>query len=54
MQKKLGSKQRNLGRNENTFGTSIEQSLNQDFDFEKNLALFDKEVCFLFSKVSLK
>ncbi|XP_017758668.1 PREDICTED: enhancer of mRNA-decapping protein 3 [Eufriesea mexicana] len=43
IQKKLGSKQRNLGRNEDTFGTSIEQSLNQDFDFEKNLALFDKE-----------
>ena len=41
MQKKLSSKQ----RNEHTFGTPIDQSLNQDFDFEKNLALFDKEVC---------
>ncbi|KAK9296656.1 hypothetical protein QLX08_009382 [Tetragonisca angustula] len=39
MQKKLSSKQ----RNEHTFGTPIDQSLNQDFDFEKNLALFDKE-----------
>ncbi|XP_071863473.1 enhancer of mRNA-decapping protein 3 [Bombus fervidus] len=39
VQKKLSSKQ----RNEHTFGTPIDQSLNQDFDFEKNLALFDKE-----------
>ncbi|CAB0039845.1 unnamed protein product [Trichogramma brassicae] len=31
-------------RDENTFGTPIDQSLHQDFDFEKNLALFNKEV----------
>ncbi|KAL7293677.1 enhancer of mRNA-decapping protein 3 [Trichogramma pretiosum] len=30
-------------RDENTFGTPIDQSLHQDFDFEKNLALFNKE-----------
>ncbi|PBC34583.1 enhancer of mRNA-decapping protein 3 [Apis laboriosa] len=43
IQKKLSNRQRNLGRDEDTFGTQIDQSLNQDFDFEKNLALFDKE-----------
>ncbi|XP_015124971.1 enhancer of mRNA-decapping protein 3 [Diachasma alloeum] len=30
-------------RDEQAFGTPIDQSLNQDFDFEKNLALFNKE-----------
>ncbi|XP_058804145.1 enhancer of mRNA-decapping protein 3 [Phymastichus coffea] len=30
-------------RDEQAFGTPIDQSLSQDFDFEKNLALFDKE-----------
>lgn len=33
-----------MGRDEHTFGTPIDQSLQQDFDFEKNLALFNKEV----------
>lgn len=42
-QKKLTYRQRAEQRDEHTFGTSIDQSLNQDFDFEKNLALFDKE-----------
>jgi enhancer of mRNA-decapping protein 3 len=31
-------------RDEQAFGTPIDQSLHQDFDFEKNLALFNKEV----------
>lgn len=31
-------------RDEQAFGTPIDQSLSQDFDFEKNLALFNKEV----------
>ncbi|XP_078047675.1 enhancer of mRNA-decapping protein 3 [Augochlora pura] len=43
IQKKLNHKQRALERDEHTFGTPIDQSLNQDFDFEKNLALFNKE-----------
>ncbi|XP_011299816.1 enhancer of mRNA-decapping protein 3 [Fopius arisanus] len=30
-------------RDEQAFGTPIDQSLSQDFDFEKNLALFNKE-----------
>ncbi|XP_011494028.1 PREDICTED: enhancer of mRNA-decapping protein 3 isoform X2 [Ceratosolen solmsi marchali] len=30
-------------RDEQAFGTPIDQSLHQDFDFEKNLALFNKE-----------
>jgi len=34
-----------LERDEHTFGTPIDQ-LEQDFDFEKNLALFNKEVEF--------
>ncbi|KAK2589052.1 hypothetical protein KPH14_001889 [Odynerus spinipes] len=43
VQKRLTHRQRALERDENTFGTPIDQSLNQDFDFEKNLALFNKE-----------
>ncbi|XP_017880525.1 enhancer of mRNA-decapping protein 3 isoform X2 [Ceratina calcarata] len=43
MQKRLSHRQRALERDEHTFGTPIDQSLSQDFDFEKNLALFDKE-----------
>ncbi|CAL7936515.1 unnamed protein product [Xylocopa violacea] len=43
VQKRLSHRQRALERDEHTFGTPIDQSLNQDFDFEKNLALFDKE-----------
>lgn len=42
-QKRLNHRQRALERDEHTFGTPIDQSLSQDFDFEKNLALFDKE-----------
>lgn len=30
-------------RDEACFGTAMDQSMLQDFDFEKNLALFDKE-----------
>lgn len=41
--KRLTHKQRALERDEHTFGTPIDQSLQQDFDFEKNLALFNKE-----------
>ncbi|XP_032673525.1 enhancer of mRNA-decapping protein 3 isoform X1 [Odontomachus brunneus] len=41
--KRLTHRQRVLERDEHTFGTPIDQSLNQDFDFEKNLALFNKE-----------
>ncbi|XP_014471538.1 PREDICTED: enhancer of mRNA-decapping protein 3 isoform X2 [Dinoponera quadriceps] len=41
--KRLTHRQRALERDEHTFGTPIDQSLNQDFDFEKNLALFNKE-----------
>lgn len=44
--KRLTHRQRTLEqreRDEHTFGTPIDQSLQQDFDFEKNLALFDKE-----------
>lgn len=41
--KKLTHRQRALERDEHTFGTPIDQSLHQDFDFEKNLALFNKE-----------
>ncbi|CAK9826207.1 Enhancer of mRNA-decapping protein 3 [Anthophora retusa] len=43
IQKRLSHRQRALERDEHTFGTLIDQSLKQDFDFEKNLALFDKE-----------
>ncbi|XP_043493284.1 enhancer of mRNA-decapping protein 3 [Polistes fuscatus] len=42
-QKRLTHRQRALERDEHTFGTPIDQSLSQDFDFEKNLALFNKE-----------
>ncbi|KAL0134504.1 hypothetical protein PUN28_001353 [Cardiocondyla obscurior] len=41
--KRLNHRQRALERDEHTFGTPIDQSLQQDFDFEKNLALFNKE-----------
>ncbi|XP_066598209.1 enhancer of mRNA-decapping protein 3 [Prorops nasuta] len=42
--KRINRKQRTLqGRDEHTFGTPIDESLDQDFDFEKNLALFDKK-----------
>ncbi|KAH0948721.1 hypothetical protein HN011_009801 [Eciton burchellii] len=44
--KRLTHRQRTLEqreKDEHTFGTPIDQSLLQDFDFEKNLALFDKE-----------
>lgn len=47
--KRLTHKQRALERDEHTFGTPIDQSLQQDFDFEKNLALFNKEVGFYFT-----
>ena len=43
IQKRLTHRQRALERDENTFGTPIDQSIDQDFDFEKNLALFNKE-----------
>ncbi|XP_076641146.1 enhancer of mRNA-decapping protein 3 [Halictus rubicundus] len=43
IQKRLSHRQRALERDEHTFGTPIDQSLSQDFDFEKNLALFNKE-----------
>ncbi|XP_015429110.1 PREDICTED: enhancer of mRNA-decapping protein 3 isoform X2 [Dufourea novaeangliae] len=43
IQKRLSHRQRALERDEHTFGTPIDQSLNQDFDFEKNLALFNKK-----------
>ncbi|XP_053974429.1 enhancer of mRNA-decapping protein 3 [Hylaeus anthracinus] len=43
IQKRLSHRQRALERDENTFGTPVDQYLNQDFDFEKNLALFNKE-----------
>ncbi|XP_012277398.1 enhancer of mRNA-decapping protein 3 isoform X2 [Orussus abietinus] len=42
-QRRLTNRQKRLERDEHTFGTPIDQSLSQDFDFEKNLALFDKE-----------
>jgi len=41
-------------KDEHTFGTPIDQSLLQDFDFEKNLALFDKEVSFVFIALDLR
>ncbi|XP_014212962.1 enhancer of mRNA-decapping protein 3 isoform X2 [Copidosoma floridanum] len=37
------SRKKMSDRDEQAFGTPIDQSLNQDFDFEKNLALFNKE-----------
>ena len=43
-QKQNSRRQRLQGRDELAFGTPIDQSLNQDFDFETNLALFNKEV----------
>ena len=37
-------------RDEACFGTPIDDTIEQDFDFEKNLALFNKKVCcFTFS-----
>lgn len=42
-QRKLTQRQKWIERDEQAFGTPIDQSLNQDFDFEKNLALFNKE-----------
>lgn len=44
-QKRISQRQRWQDRDEQAFGTPIDQSLNQDFDFETNLALFNKEVC---------
>lgn len=41
-------------RDEQAFGTPLDQSLHQDFDFEKNLALFNKEVCICILSRSLK
>lgn len=43
VQKRLNQRQRAIERDEHTFGTPIDQSVHQDFDFEKNLALFNKE-----------
>lgn len=34
-------------RDEQAFGNPIDQSMEQDFDFEKNLALFNKKVWYL-------
>ncbi|XP_015603686.1 enhancer of mRNA-decapping protein 3 [Cephus cinctus] len=42
-QKRISQRQKWLERDEQAFGTPIDQSLKQDFDFEKNLALFNKE-----------
>ncbi|XP_034942378.1 enhancer of mRNA-decapping protein 3 [Chelonus insularis] len=42
-QKRASQRQRWQERDEQAFGTPIDQSMNQDFDFEKNLALFNKE-----------
>ncbi|XP_043469235.1 enhancer of mRNA-decapping protein 3 [Leptopilina heterotoma] len=42
-QRKLTHRQRRNERDEQAFGTPIDQCLKQDFDFEKNLALFNKE-----------
>jgi hypothetical protein len=55
--KRLTHRQRTLEqreKDEHTFGTPIDQSLLQDFDFEKNLALFDKEVSFIFIPLDLR
>ncbi|XP_033221963.1 enhancer of mRNA-decapping protein 3 isoform X2 [Belonocnema kinseyi] len=41
--KKLSHRQRRIERDEQAFGTPIDKCLKQDFDFEKNLALFNKE-----------
>ncbi|KAJ8678729.1 hypothetical protein QAD02_014516 [Eretmocerus hayati] len=37
------SRKKMTDRDEQAFGTPIDQSLNQEFDFEKNLALFNKQ-----------
>ncbi|XP_044576978.1 enhancer of mRNA-decapping protein 3 isoform X2 [Cotesia glomerata] len=42
-QKRVTQRQKWQERDEQAFGTPIDQSMNQDFDFEKNLALFNKE-----------
>jgi hypothetical protein len=45
--KKDRFRQRWSERDEACFGTPIESILDQDFDFEKNLALFNKQVGFM-------
>lgn len=47
--KRSSQRQRWLERDEQAFGTPVDQSMEQDFDFEKNLALFNKEVTPFFS-----
>ncbi|XP_015520678.1 enhancer of mRNA-decapping protein 3 [Neodiprion pinetum] len=42
-QKRSSQRQRWQEKDEQAFGTPIDQSMEQDFDFEKNLALFNKE-----------
>lgn len=42
-QKRMSQRQKLSGKDEEAFGMHINQSLSQDFDFEKNLALFNKE-----------
>lgn len=51
-QKRAPQRQRWQEKDEQAFGTPIDESLNQDFDFETNLALFNKEVCKIFTKNS--
>ena len=36
--------QREKHRNDTTFGTPLEDDMDTEFDFEGNLALFDKQV----------
>jgi hypothetical protein len=47
--KKDKFRQRWSEKDEACFGTPINNILEQDFDFEKNLALFNKQVSYLFS-----
>ncbi|XP_020709599.1 enhancer of mRNA-decapping protein 3 [Athalia rosae] len=42
-QKRNSQRQRWQERDEQAFGTPVDKSMEQDFDFEKNLALFNKE-----------
>lgn len=49
--KKDRFRQRLSERDEACFGTPIDSILDQDFDFEKNLALFNKQVGYLFGHI---
>jgi hypothetical protein len=49
--KKDRFRQRWSEKDEACFGTPIDNILDQDFDFEKNLALFNKQVSYLFSDI---